>query len=230
MSLRSFLDKHAPRHDPGGDRSKLWALWEAQDTILYTPGKVTAGPSHVRDGLDLKRMMLTVVIALVPTILVALYNTGYQTHLAISRGAEPLERWQTSAMHALGMSFDPGSLLACTVHGALYFLPVLIVTFAVGGFWEVLFCTIRKHEVAEGFFVTGFLFPLILPATIPLWQVALGISFGVVLGKEIFGGTGMNFLNPALLSRRCRRAGPSGDGTGCQLDGLLSGVDSRLDG
>jgi len=99
------------------------------------------------------------------------------------------------------VAFDPGSIWACMVHGALYFFPVLIVTFAAGGFWEVLFSSIRKHEVAEGFFVTGFLFPLILPATIPLWQVAMGISFGVVLGKEIFGGTGMNFLNPALLAR-----------------------------
>ncbi len=104
-------------------------------------------------------------------------------------------------MEAMGLPFDPGNLWACVVHGALYFLPVLIVTFAVGGFWEVLFATVRRHEVNEGFLVTGFLFPLILPATIPLWQVALGISFGVVLGKEIFGGTGMNFLNPALLSR-----------------------------
>ena len=201
MSLRSFLDKQAKNFEPGGKLEKLHTLWEAQDTILYSPGKVTTGASHVRDGLDLKRMMMTVVIALVPAIAMAMYNTGYQAHLAISRGAEPLARWQTSAMETMGLAFDPGSLWACLVHGALYFLPVLIVTFAAGGFWEVLFASVRRHEVNEGFFVTGFLFPLILPATIPLWQVALGISFGVVLGKEIFGGTGMNFLNPALLSR-----------------------------
>jgi len=201
VSLRSFLDQQAKHFEPGGKLEKLHALWEAQDTILYSPGKVTRGASHVRDGLDLKRMMMTVVIALVPAIAMAMYNTGYQAHLAISRGAEPLVRWQTSAMEALGLSFDPGNLWACVVHGSLYFFPVLIVTFAAGGFWEVLFASIRRHEVNEGFFVTGFLFPLILPATIPLWQVAMGISFGVVLGKEIFGGTGMNFLNPALLSR-----------------------------
>jgi Na+-transporting NADH:ubiquinone oxidoreductase subunit B len=201
VSLRTFLDKHAPRHEPGGDRSRFSTLWEAQDTILYTPGRVTAGPSHVRDGLDLKRMMMTVVVALIPAILMAMYNTGYQAHLAISKGAEPLARWQTSAMEGMGLAFDPGNLWACLVHGSLYFFPVLIVTFAAGGFWEALFAMIRRHEINEGFFVTGFLFPLILPATIPLWQVALGISFGVVLGKEIFGGTGMNFLNPALLSR-----------------------------
>jgi len=201
VSLRSLLDKQARHFEPGGKLEKLHALWEAGDTILYTPGKVTTGPSHVRDGLDLKRMMMTVVWALVPAILMALYNTGYQAHLAIAKGAAPLDRWQTSAMEAMGLAFDPGSLWACMVHGALYFFPVLIVTFAVGGFWEVLFSSIRGHEVAEGFFVTGFLFPLILPATIPLWQVALGITFGVVLGKEIFGGTGMNFLNVALLAR-----------------------------
>jgi len=201
VSLRSFLDQQAKHFEPGGKLEKFHALWEAQDTILYSPGKVTAGPSHVRDGLDLKRMMMTVVIALIPAIAMALYNTGYQAHLAISRGAEPLARWQTSVMEAFGLPFDPGNFWACVVHGSLYFFPVLIVTFAAGGFWEVLFASIRKHEINEGFFVTGFLFPLILPATIPLWQVALGISFGVVLGKEIFGGTGMNFLNPALLSR-----------------------------
>jgi len=201
VSLRSFLDKQAELFEPGGKLERLHTLWEAQDTILYTPGKVTTGPSHVRDGLDLKRMMMAVVIALIPAIAMAMYNTGYQAHLAISRGAEPLARWQTSAMEAMGLAFDPANLWACVVHGSLYFFPVLIMTFVAGGFWEVLFASIRRHEVNEGFFVTGFLFPLVLPATIPLWQVAMGISFGVVLGKEIFGGTGMNFLNPALLSR-----------------------------
>ena len=199
--LRKFLDKQAELFEPGGKLERFYALWEAQDTILYTPGKVTSGASHVRDGLDLKRMMFTVVFALVPAILMALYNTGYQAHLAISKGAAPLERWQSSAMEAMGLGFDPANIWACVVHGALYFVPVIVVTFAVGGFWEVLFASIRRHEVNEGFLVSGVLFPLILPATIPLWQVALGISFGVVLGKEIFGGTGMNFLNVALLSR-----------------------------
>ena len=200
-ALRTFLDKQAKHFEPGGKLERFYALWEAQDTILYTPGKVTSGAAHVRDGLDLKRMMFTVVFALVPAIAMALYNTGYQAHLAISKGAPPLDRWQTAAMEAMGLGFDPADLWACVVHGAMYFLPVIIVTFVVGGLWEVLFASIRRHEVNEGFLVSGFLFPLILPATIPLWQVALGISFGVVLGKEIFGGTGMNFLNVALLSR-----------------------------
>jgi Na+-transporting NADH:ubiquinone oxidoreductase subunit B len=171
------------------------------DTILYTPGYVTAGPSHVRDALDLKRMMTVVVISLAGCIYMALYNTGYQAHLAISKGAAPLGTWQTRVMELLGLGFDPANTWACIVHGALYFFPVLLVTFAVGGAWEVLFAIVRKHEVNEGFFVTGMLFPLILPPAIPLWQVALGISFGVVIGKEVFGGTGMNILNPALTAR-----------------------------
>ena len=125
-------------------------------------------------------MMMTVVIALAGCIYMAMYNTGYQAHLAISNGALPLDTWQTAAMEAMGFAFDPGNIWACIVHGALYYIPVLIVTFAVGGTWEVIFAIVRKHEVNEGFFVTGFLFPLILPATIPLCQVALGISFGVV--------------------------------------------------
>jgi len=146
-------------------------------------------------------MMMTVVVALAGCIYMAMYNTGYQAHLAISQGAAPLATWQTRAMEVLGLGFDPSNLWASIIHGALYYFPVLIVTFTVGGAWEALFAIVRKHEVNEGFFVTGMLFPLILPPTIPLWQVAAGISFGVVIGKEVFGGTGMNILNPALTAR-----------------------------
>ena len=131
----------------------------------------------------------------------ALHNTGYQANLAIAGGAAPLATWQTGAMQALGFEFAPDDLLSCLVHGGLYYLPIVLVTFAVGGLWEALFAVVRKHELNEGFLVTGMLFPLVLPPTIPLWQVALGISFGIVVGKEIFGGTGMNVLNPALVSR-----------------------------
>ncbi len=201
QALRQLLDKQAKHFQKGGRLEKLHALWEAGDTILYSPGYVTKGPSHVRDGLDLKRMMMTVVIALAGCVYMAMYNTGYQTHLTISMGGAPLATWQTRAMEWLGLGFDPANVWACIVHGALYFLPVLIVTFVVGGAWEVLFAAVRKHEVNEGFLVTGMLFPLILPPDIPLWQVALGISFGVVIGKEVFGGTGFNILNPALTAR-----------------------------
>ena len=200
--LRNLLDRQARHFEKGGKLEKLYPLYEANDTFLFTPGEVTKGASHVRDGLDLKRMMMTVVIALAGCVYMAMYNTGYQTHLAIARGAAPLDTWQTAAMEAMdGLSFSPDSLWACLVHGALYYVPVLLVTFAVGGAWEVLFAAVRKHPVTEGFLVTGMLFPLILPPAIPLWQVAIGISFGVVIGKEIFGGTGMNILNPALTAR-----------------------------
>ena len=199
--LRRLMDRQAHHFEPGGRLEKLYALWEAQDTFLYTPGHVTAGPSHVRDGLDLKRMMMTVVIALAGCVYMALYNTGYQANLAIAAGAPLLDTWQTGVIEAIGLGFAPDDWLACMVHGGLYYLPVLAVTFAVGGFWEMLFASIRRHEVSEGFLVTGMLFPLIMPPTVPLWQVALGVTFGVVVGKEIFGGTGMNVMNPALVGR-----------------------------
>jgi Na+-transporting NADH:ubiquinone oxidoreductase subunit B len=200
-ALRKILDKQGKHFEKGGKLEKLYPLWEAQDTFLYTPGSVTRNASHVRDASDLKRIMITVVIALVPAIYMAMYNTGLQAHRAIAAGAEPLATWQTRAMEAMGLAFDPGDLLACIVHGALYFLPVMLVSYAVGGLIEVAFAIVRKHEVNEGFLVTGMLFPLVLPATIPLWQVALGIAFGVLIGKEVFGGTGMNILNPALTAR-----------------------------
>ena len=199
--LRRLLDRQAHHFEPGGRLEKLYALWDAQDTFLYTPGQVTSGASHVRDGLDLKRMMMTVVIALAGCVYMALYNTGYQANLAIAAGAPLLDTWQTGVVEALGLGFAPDDWLACMVHGGLYYLPVLAVTFAVGGFWEMLFASIRGHEVSEGFLVTGMLFPLIMPPTVPLWQVALGVTFGVVVGKEIFGGTGMNVMNPALVGR-----------------------------
>ena len=200
--LRKTLDRQAKHFEPGGKLEKLYPLWEAQDTILYTPGSVTRGASHVRDAADLKRIMIVVVVALVPCIYMAMYNTGLQIHRAVARGALPLDTWQTRAMEWLGVATgDPSDLWANILHGALYFLPVFIVTPAIGGTIEVIFAIVRKHEVNEGFLVTWMLFPLILPPTIPLWQVAFGIAFGVLIGKEIFGGTGMNILNPALTAR-----------------------------
>lgn len=200
-ALRRLLDKQEKHFQPGGKLHKFYAVYEAVDTILYTPGTVTKGTTHVRDGLDLKRMMITVVVALVPAIFMAMYNTGLQAHRAITGGALPLATWQTSVMESLGLAFDPTDLLACVVHGALYYLPILIVTFAAGGTAEAIFSIVRNHEINEGFLVTGMLLPLTLPATTPLWQVALGILFGTVVGKEVFGGTGMNILNPALTAR-----------------------------
>ena len=199
--LRKLLDGQQRRFAEGGKLEKLYPLYEMIDSFLFTSGRTTRSASHVRDAIDLKRMMFTVVVALVPCVFMAMYNTGLQAHRAIENGALPLDNWQTGAMNALGLSFASADLWACIVHGVLYYLPVLIVTFAVGGNWEALFSVVRRHEINEGFLVTGMLFPLVLPPTIPLWQVAIGISFGVVVGKEIFGGTGMNILNPALTSR-----------------------------
>ncbi len=199
--LRSLLDRLGAPFGEDGRLRRLWPLWDAPDTFLYTPGKVTEGPSHARDRLDMKRLMFTVVLALVGPVAMAFYNTGLQANLAIAAGGAPLPGWRTTVIEALGVGFAPESALAAVVHGGLWYLPVLLVTFAVGGAWEMVFAVVRRHEVSEGFLVTGMLFPLILPPTIPLWQVALGITFGVVIGKEIFGGSGFNILNPALTAR-----------------------------
>lgn len=199
-SFRSFLDRQKERFQSGGRLDRLYPLFEAVDTILYTPDHVTTGTTHVRDALDLKRMMSVVVAALMPIVIFAMYNTGLQANRAIAAGAQPLDTWQTRVFEAMGYGFTT-DFWACFTYGALYFLPVFIVGFAAGGAVEVIFACVREHEINEGFFVTGFLLPLTLPPTIPLWQVASGAIFGVLIGKEIFGGTGMNVLNPALTAR-----------------------------
>jgi Na+-transporting NADH:ubiquinone oxidoreductase subunit B len=195
------MDRLAARFGPGGRLERLHPLWEAIDTFAYTPGQVTRTASHVRDGLDYKRMMTLVVIALLPCFAMALYNTGLQASLALQSGAAPLADWQNRLYQALGGDYDPASLLGCSALGALYFVPVYAVAMLSGLTIEVVFAIARRHEVSEGFFVTGALIPLILPPAIPLWQVALGTVVGLVFSKEVFGGTGMNFLNPALVCR-----------------------------
>jgi len=201
-ALRSLLDRHARLFDRGARLERLRPLYEAGDTFLYTPGEVTRTASHVRDAMDLKRMMIVVVVALVPCVLWAMYNTGLQANLALDPArAATLAGWRHDVIRLLGVGYSPDSALACFVHGALYFLPLYAVTMAVGGAWEVLFAVVRRHDINEGFLVTGLLFPLILPPTTPLWQAALAISWGVVIAKEVFGGTGMNILNPALVAR-----------------------------
>ena len=205
--IRDMHDKVAPNFEKGGKFEKFYPLWEAHDTLLFTPGLVTKTASHIRDALDQKRMMITVVVALLPCFLMAMFNTGFQANAAIAAGATPLEDWHYSLYETLGFavaqSGDTVSFFDFRnfILGALFFLPVYITTMAVGGIAEVAICIVRRHPVTEGFLVTGALFPLILPATIPLWQVAIGILFGVIIGKEIFGGVGMNILNPALTAR-----------------------------
>lgn len=199
--LRRLLDRAGGPFQKGRALHKLHPLYEAVDTLLYTPSDTASGAVHVRDAINLKRMMVTVVIALVPSMVMGMYNTGLQAHRALALGARPLERWQETLYAATGLGYAPTDVFANLVHGAVYFIPIYVVCLASGGFWEVLFAAVRKHEVAEGFFVTSALVPLIVPATVPLWQIALATSFGVVLGKEVFGGVGMNIFNPAMLIR-----------------------------
>jgi len=197
MSLRKYLDKLEPHFEEGGRFEKFYALWEAFDTFLYTPSSVTQTTSHVRDGVDLKRIMITVWFCVLPAMLFGMWNVGFQANTQIALGLSAPTNW-----HSLFFTgHDPKSLLDNFMYGVSYFIPIYAVTFFVGGFWEVLFSMVRKHEINEGFFVTSILFALIVPPTIPLWQVALGISFGIVIGKEVFGGTGKNFINPALAGR-----------------------------
>lgn len=203
--LRNLLDRLHPLFDKGGKLERLYPLYEAGDTFLYTPGSVTKGLTHVRDALDLKRMMTMVVISLIPCTLFGMWNVGHQANIAIqsllANSMVPHFDWHHTIHQAMGWEHSPSSVIDCFVLGAMYFLPIYLVCMTVGGICEVVFSVIRKHEVNEGFLVTGLLFPLTLPPDIPLWQVAVGIAFGVVFGKEIFGGTGRNFLNPALTAR-----------------------------
>lgn len=200
--LRNLLDKVEPLFTKGGKLERFYPLYEAGDTFLFTPGEVTKSGPHVRDSLDMKRMMSTVIVALTPCIIMALWNTGYQANLAISAGTgTPIDDWREQIFTALGFEHDPGNMIACMVYGALWFLPVYIVTMAVGGTIELIFALVRGHEINEGFLVTGMLYPLTLPPTTPLLVTAAGIAFGVLIGKEVFGGTGKNFLNPALTAR-----------------------------
>ncbi len=201
MGLRKYLDEIEPEFHKGGKYEKWYALFEAVDTFIWSPRTVTRGAAHVRDGIDLKRIMITVWVCTFPAMFAGMYYVGFEANTAMAQlGIESAPGWRGGLIEILA-GYDPRSVWDCFWHGAAYFLPIYIVTFAVGGFWEVLFASVRGHEVNEGFFVTSVLFALIMPATVPLWQVALGISFGVVIGKEVFGGTGKNFLNPALTGR-----------------------------
>lgn len=201
MGLRRVLDDLEPHFKPGGRFQKWFALFEMVDTILYTPSKVTVAEPHVRDGIDLKRIMITVWIAAFFPMFYGMYNIGFQANSAIA--AMELSGsgdWHESLIILLA-GHDPTSIWDNFWYGAVHYIPIYIVVFVVGGIWEVLFAIIRRHEINEGFFVTSILFTLIVPPDIPLWQAALGISFGIVVGKEVFGGTGKNFLNPALTGR-----------------------------
>ncbi len=178
--LQNQMKKIEHLFEKGKPLAKLYPLYEAMDTFLFTPGKVAPKAPHVRDAIDMKRAMSFVVIALIPATFVGILNTGYQM----------------LAAQNLPINFVQAFWL-----GLGKVLPIIIVSYAAGGLWEVIFAVTRKHEINEGFLVTGILYALTLPPSIPLWQVAIGISFGVIFGKEIFGGTGYNVFNPALVAR-----------------------------
>lgn len=178
--LQKLIDSCEKHFTGSGKFSALEPLFDATKTFFFLPSPKTSAKPHVRDNIDVKRYMSFVVLSLIPVTLFGMFNTGYQ---------EGLFQGETY------------SIIKSFLTGAGYVIPMILVTYAVGFFWETLFASVRKHQISEGLLVTGLLFPLTLPATIPLWQVALGISFGVVVGKEVFGGTGRNILNPALTGR-----------------------------
>ena len=202
MSIRSYFNSIESHFERGGKYEKYYPIFEMIETIFFTSNTVTKVAPHARSFVDMKRVMTYVVISTIPCVLWALYNTGFQTNNALaSLGSIGDSGWRISLLQMTGIGLDPQSLLSNITHGLLYFLPIYLTTLIAGGICEVTFATIRGHEVNEGFLVSSMLFALTLPASTPLWQVALGIAFGVVVGKEVFGGTGKNFLNPALTGR-----------------------------
>ncbi|WP_323756948.1 NADH:ubiquinone reductase (Na(+)-transporting) subunit B [Roseivirga sp.] len=181
--LHNLLEKQKPMFEKGGKLEKFYYLFEAGETFMFSPASTAKNKGvQVRDAIDLKRMMMTVVIAMIPCLIFGMFNTGYQHHVAVGEA--------TSFLSLDNLLF-----------GARWVLPIVLVSYAAGGIIEAIFAVVRKHPINEGFLVTGMLIPLIVPATIPLWQVALATVFGVLVGKEIFGGTGMNILNVAMTSR-----------------------------
>lgn len=225
MGLRSFFDSIEPNFEKGGRYEKYYPIYEMIETILYTGKSVTKAAPHARSFVDMKRIMTYVVISTIPCILWAFYNTGLQTNIGLAELDDASQvGWRISVIKMLGVSLNPNSILANMFHGMLYFMPIYIVTLVAGGICEVVFATVRGHEVNEGFLVSSMLFALTMPASAPLWQVALGIAFGVVIGKEVFGGTGKNFLNPALTGRAflyfAYPANMSGDAIWTPVDGF----------
>jgi Na+-transporting NADH:ubiquinone oxidoreductase subunit B len=224
VGLRKILDDVEHHFQEGGKLQNWYALYEVFDTFLYSPSSVTRTTAHVRDGIDLKRIMITVWLAAFPAMFYGMYNLGFQANDVMAAG-DQVQSWHSFLIEAFG-GYDASNMWHCFWYGAVFFIPIYATTFLVGIAWEILFAMKRGHEVNEGFFVTSILFALICPPDIPLWQVALGISFGVVIGKEVFGGTGKNFLNPALTGRAflyfAYPAQLSGDGVWVAVDGFTA--------
>lgn len=224
MSLRTYIEGLAPHFEKGGKHQKWYPIYEAVDTIFYMPSRVTHTGSHVRDGIDLKRIMITVWACTFPAMFYGMWNLGFQANTYIDlHGLAGSGTWHDFLIAPLS-SYNPSSWWDNFWYGACFFLPIYITVFAVGAVWEVMFSVIRKHEINEGFFVTSVLFALTCPPDLPLWMAALGISFGIVIGKEVFGGTGKNFMNPALTGRAflyfAYPASMSGDAVWTAVDGF----------
>lgn len=185
--IKNMLDNMRPNFEEGGKMHAFHSLFDAIDTLMFVPKTTTRLGSHIRDAVDNKRTMIVVFIALLPALLFGMYNIGYQHHLSLV-GAE-------------GVVSCCDNFWGNLWYGFLKVLPMLLVSYIVGLGIEVVFAQIRRHEVSEGYFVTGLLIPLICPPDVPLWQLALAVAFAVIIGKEVFGGTGYNFLNPALVAR-----------------------------
>ena len=182
--LRKLLDKYEPHFHEGGKWEKMYALYEAIDTALFKPSNVTKNSSHVRDSIDLKRVMITVLIATFPAMFFGMWNVGFQANTIMAdMGMISQEGLRGIFIGSLA-GYDPTSNWDNIIHGAAYFLPIYLTTFVVGIFWEVLFASIRGHEVNEGAFVTTVLFALTCPPDLPLWMVAFGISFGIVIDRK----------------------------------------------
>ena len=200
--LKDKFENAAPLFKKGGKFAKFFALYEAVFTLLFTPGLTTKNKVHVRDSLDLKRVMIIVLFSAFPAMFFGMHSVGEQATLAVLGGAQLPDAWQVGLFQLFGGELGANAgIITKLWYGACFFMPIYITVLVVGGFWEVLFASVRGHEINEGFFVTSILFALIVPASIPLWQAALGITFGVVVAKELFGGTGKNFMNPALAGR-----------------------------
>ncbi len=202
--LRKLLDFQMSLTEKGRPLHRVRPLVSAGDVFFYqAPINTKQGP-HIRDAVDVKRWMVLVIIALIPTVIMAIWNTGLQKMVYASGDYRLMDQYLTSSATWQGyfhFAFSDDRWITILKLGLGAFLPILLISYIVGILWEGLFAVIRGHEIAEGFLVTGLLYPLTLPSTIPYWMVAVGVSAGVVIGKELFGGSGMNILNPALVCR-----------------------------
>lgn len=200
--IKEKIKQIRPNFTKGGKWEKFYPVYEAHETLFFQPNEITKPKgAHIRDANDMKRLMTTVLAALIPCVLFGMWNVGYQHYSVLAKYSPALLAKELGLEEGVKASMENIGWFDCLLFGAFRFVPILIVTYAVGLGVEFMFAISRRHPVSEGFLVSGMLIPLIVPATVPLWQVGLATVFAVVIGKEIFGGTGMNFLNPALTAR-----------------------------